>query len=427
MGSITPFLDNSRGQVRLELDWTSQAHSTKASIYRVVGGVASLIREGDLCLLSNGRACVYDTEAPLDTVMRYRTVAPINANGDFQDTVEEWLDTTNTGTIGSVTQSTDYFVPGRATASLRLSQTAIGSQATVRAVSEFMPATVGTSYTATAQLLIAANWVGGIGVQIFWYAGTSFISSTGALDNLWPAAGVWEADTVTGTAPATTTQMRIVVGMTGTPYPGLALYAGEVYVTEAASTVESADVILLGQGAGWWKDPLHPALNLRVQMDLDIACPVAPGLGFVGLGDRTRPPDATLLEIPDSAEGVSVWAKRKAKRSSLRIASSTFSDAEAVAALHSYGGPLLFQLPPEYGEPDFYAQYSELTSGRIATDQRVTVQVHAASYVVLRAPVGAAEGVLGTRYSDLLRFTTYAQATAASVTWLDALQGELAG
>jgi hypothetical protein len=40
-------------------------------------------------------------------------------------------------------------------------------------------------------------------------------------------------------------------------------------------------------------------------------------------------------------------------------------------------------------------------------------------------PVGPAEGVLGARYQDLDTFTTFAQATAASRTWIDALQGEL--
>lgn len=423
MGSITPFATPERGHVRLELDWTSHPHATKAFIYRVVGGVATLIREGDLCPLSNGKAVVYDTEAPLDTVMRYRTVAPINANGDMQDSVEEWTDTTNTGTIGTVTQTADFFVPGRSSYALRLVQAA--SQATIRACSEFIPATVGTTYTLNGQLMLPSNWTGGVGVQIFWFNGTSFLSSSGTLANLWPSIGAWEAYSVSGVAPATTTQMKIVAAMTGTPAKTLPMYVGEMYVTEAASTVDSPDLLLLGQGSGWWKDPLHPALNVRLQLDLNHACPVNSRIAFIGLGDQQRPADSALLEIPDSHDGIGVFGRRKSRRSSIRIVSATADDAAAVAALHSRGAPLLLQLPPDFGEPDSYGLYSELTTGRIATDQSVPTRIHAASYAVVRPPVGTPDGVAGTRYSDLNKYATFTAANAAGVTWIDACQGEL--
>lgn len=425
MGSITAFPTPERGHVRLEIDWSSHPHSTKCFVYRVQAGQAKLIREGDLLPLSNGRACVYDTEAPLDTLIRYRTVAPMNANGDMQDSVEEWLDTTNTGTIGTVTQSGDFFVPGRSNYSLKLAQ--VISSATLRAVSEFIPATVGTTYTATAQLMVPSVWTGGIGVQIFWYAGTTFLSASGSFGNLWPGAGIWEAATASGAAPATTTQMRVAVGITGTPpQSGPALYAGEVYVTEAASTVETADLLLPAAGTGWWKDPLHPANNVRLLFEVDEgSCPIDRAVAFLGIGDRQRPADSALLEVPDSPDGLGVYARRKSKRSSIRVASATYEDAAAIEALHASGAPLLLQLPPEYGEADFYALYADLTSGRVATDQRVTVQVHGASYAVSRPPVGTADGVAGTRYSDLTRFSTFAAANAAGVTWFDALQGEL--
>lgn len=424
MGSITAFAAPERGHVRLEVNWTSQAHSTKCFIYRVVNGTATLIREGDLALLSNGQLCVYDTEAPLDTIMRYRTVAPLNANGDMQLGVEEWTDTTNIGTVGTVTSSSDFFVPGRATRSLKVAQPS--SQAVIRAVSEFIPATAGTSYTLTGQMMVPTNWTGGIGVVFHWYNGTTFLSTSGAYDNQWPGVGVWEPDTLTATAPATTTNMRIVAGMQGTPPPDLALYVGEMYVTEANSTVETADLVLAGQGSGWWKDPLHPATAVRLLLDLDHhECPITAGVAFIGVGDRQRPSDSTLLEVPDSELGVGVFQRRKAKRSSIRVVSATFDDAERVAALHASGAPILLQLPPAFGEADAYGLYSELTTGRIATDQTVPIQVHAASYVPVRPSVGAPDGVAGTRYSDLTKYSTYAAATAAGVTWFDACQGEL--
>jgi hypothetical protein len=425
VGSITATPAPERGHVRLDVDWSSQAHSTKCFVYRVVNGITSLIREGDLALLSNGRLCVYDTEAPLDTVMRYRTVAPLNANGDMQLGVEEWTDTTNIGTVGTVTSTGDFFVPGRATRSLKLTQP--NSQAVVRAVSEFVPAVAGTSYTLTGQLMVASNWTGGVGVVIHWYNGTTFLSTSGSYGNLWPSVGGWEGYSLTATAPATTTNMRIVAGMQGTPPPNFPLYVGEMYVTQATSTVDTAaDLVLAGQGAGWWKDPLHPATAIRLLLDLDAQCPIASGVAFIGVGDRQRPADSNLLEIPGSERGIGVFARRKAKRSSIRIVSATFDDAERVAALHASGAPVLLQLPPAFGEADAYGLYSELTTGRIATDQTVQIQVHAASYVPVRPPVGAPDGVAGTRYSDLTKYSTYAAATAAAATWIDACQGKLA-
>jgi hypothetical protein len=86
---------------------------------------------------------------------------------------------------------------------------------------------------------------------------------------------------------------------------------------------------------------------------------------------------------------------------------------------------VLLQLPAAYLEADRYGLYAELNAGRVTADMRVPIQVHQSSYVDVGAPAGPAEGVLGARYQDLDLFATFAAATAASRTWIDALQGEL--
>jgi hypothetical protein len=41
-------------------------------------------------------------------------------------------------------------------------------------------------------------------------------------------------------------------------------------------------------------------------------------------------------------------------------------------------------------------------------------------------PVGTPEGTLRTRYVDLTKYATFAAATSAGATWLDAVRGNLA-
>jgi hypothetical protein len=58
-------------------------------------------------------------------------------------------------------------------------------------------------------------------------------------------------------------------------------------------------------------------------------------------------------------------------------------------------------------------------------DQRVLWRLLASEFSEVLAPVGPAEGTLRTRYVDLTKYVTYAAATSAAVTWLDALRGNL--
>lgn len=431
MGSITPFVEANKGRVRLEVDWTSHPTAVQAWLYRVrKDGTATLLRDGSPALLSHSKTIVYDVELPLDTPVRYRTTAPLNVNGSFETTVEEWVFAgANTATNGAVTRTTDYYLPGGGNAALRVVQNGSPAAATVRAASEYIPATVGTSYTASGYLMIPTAWAGGVAVELRWYNGTSLISTTPSTSNLWPAVGEWEFYTVTGTAPATTTQFRIAAILTGTPPTNIPMYVDELYATTPLSTAidAAADSILPSNGAGWWKDALHPATMVQLVIDPDMKnCDAPPGVAFIGVGDRSRPPDASLLEVPDQAAGIGLFTTRKARRSSVRVASNTYADADAVAALHASGAPVLLQLPAQYGEPEEFGLYGDVASGRIATDQSVPFQIHAASFSVVRPPIGPADGVLGTRYADLTKFDTFAQASAASVTWFDALQGELA-
>jgi hypothetical protein len=424
MGTVTPTVVPGEGYVRVEVNWADFTHNRRAWIYRTVGGVDTKLRDGDYTWLSNGIAVAYDHEAPLDTPLTYKSAIPLNYNGDFEAGVLEWLDTTNSGTIGTVTQSYDYWVAGTGAASLKLVPDGVNTAA--KAVSEFMPATVGTSYTLNARMMLSAAWSGGIRVQIQWYNGTSLVSTSQGVDDFTPFPGEWGTYTVTATAPATTTQMRVAVVATGTPPTSLALYADEVYATTAAATVTSATVVVPSDSSGWWTDPLHPATKVRLLIDLKqlLACGAPAGVAYLGVGpDRNRPADGAVMEVEGAPYPVATWGVRKAPKSTMRVATPTLADLAAVNALHASGAPLLLSMNAAYGEAQQYQLFGDLSEGRVNGDQREAWRIVYGDFSETLAPVGPPEGTLRTRYVDITKYATFAAATSAGATWLDVLRG----
>jgi hypothetical protein len=132
--------------------------------------------------------------------------------------------------------------------------------------------------------------------------------------------------------------------------------------------------------------------------------------------------------VPSQALGIGVFAHRKSSRRTVTVASGSITDADALRALHDQGGPLLLQLPAAYGVPEQYALCSTLQSSALGPDMRRQMEVHQTDVVHCQPPVGPNEGVLGARYRDLRKGgqqTTYAAATAASLTWQDGLKGNI--
>lgn len=415
MGSLTVVPNLVEGFFRIEANWQDVAHQRKCWIYRKVANAADstriALRDGDLVWLSNGVAVAFDHEAPLDTPLQYQSVLPLNVNGDFEDGVAEWLDTTNGGTIGVVTQSLDYYVPNTGQASLQLVS---NGGAAAKAVSEFIPATAGTVYTLTGRLMVDSFWTGGIRLQIQWFNGTTPLSNTQGADDFSAYPGNWGSYSALGAAPATTTQCKIAAVITGTPPPTMRLFADELYLTVAASTITGAPVVMPSNGGGWWTDPLHPWSKVRLQLDLDDPdlCGASSGIVYLGMSDETFPADSALLEVNDAPNAVGTWNQRKSGRQTVRVATQTPADIAAVKALHAPGAPLLFQVDQRYGEPEHYGLHGELAVGRIHGEQAVPWRVAQASFGKLAAPVGPAQGTLRSRYADITRFDTFADAMA---------------
>lgn len=430
MGSVTPTVVPVEGYVRVEVNWQDFTHNRRVWIYRSINGngVDTLLRDGSYGWLSNGIAVAYDHEAPLDTPMTYKSTIPLNWNGDFETGVLEWQDTSNGGTAGgTVTQSFDYWVPGTGAAALKL--TPNGSTAIVKAVSEFIPATAAQSYTLTGRIMLSDYWTGGVGVQIQWYNGATPLTTVGALNDVTPFPGVFGTYGFSATAPATTTQMRLVVGFQGTPPSTIALYADEVYASTTGTTVQSSTVVVPSDSSGWWTDPLHPATKVRLLIDLKqlLACGAPAGVAYLGVGpDKTRPADAVSMAVEGAPYPVATWGLRKAPKSNMRVATPTLADLARVTALHASGAPLLLSMNAQYGESLQYQLFGDLTEGRINGDQREQWKIIYGDFSETLPSIGTPEGTLRTRYVDLTKYATFGAATAASVTWLDALRGNLA-
>jgi hypothetical protein len=430
LSSLNAFLSPGRGYVRLEGDFTTPVgNSLEAKVWRNVGGVLTPIRDGWPAALSHSKFVIYDTEQPMDTLMSYRAFNPLNVDGGFEATVDAWDLAHNTenssgGQWSAITRTTDFYVPGTGVAALK--GVPVGNVATLVLVSEEFPITAGTSVTATGKIMADSVFGGGLGIHIRWYtAAHGFNGTSGAADDLWPSPGEWGTYSQTGTAPASTAFARFGLVISGTPPASLSVYLDEMYASVATSTVDSAQLTFLSGGNGWWKDPLHPATMLQLLIDLQARGCGMDGVALLNVGDRQRPADSSLLEVPDAERGAAIFSKRKARRSSMNVGTLSVAAADKVTALHASGAPLLSQLPARLQETDVYGLYADLGQGRVTGNMQVPIRVHAASYIDVGAPVGPAEGVLGGRYQDLDVFTTFAQATAASRTWVDALQGEL--
>lgn len=408
MGTITPVVVPGEGYVRVEVNWADFPHTRKCWIHRRVAGVSTRVREGNAVPLSGGIAVAFDHEAPLDTPLTYRSLIALNANGDMEDGVAEWQDTTNGGTVGTVSQSKDYYVSGEGLASLKLVPS---GAATSKAVSEFIPATAGQSYTIQGRLMVPDYWVGGIGVQIQWYNGLTPLTTVGAANDFSPYPGSWATTYgFSAAAPATTTQCKIVAAITGTPPTTLPLYADEMYLTTTGTTITAAsDVVIPSDGTGWWTDPLHPATKTRLVVDLRSGdCLTLSSVVFCGVSEETFPADSGATEVNDAANPVGTWSARKSGRQSITVGTLTLADRDQLRALHATGAPLFLQLPPAYGEADSYGLYGDLPEGRLARDQRRPFRVITVAFTKMGAPIGPAEGTWRTRFVDLDRYATFA-------------------
>lgn len=208
------------------------------------------------------------------------------------------------------------------------------------------------------------------------------------------------------------------------------------YRTEALSgssaTATSTEVILQAGGSIWLRDPLYPANNRRITLGTNAPLPeCVPGEGvyFRGMDDEGFAAQTVNTAVNARSTPVPQIYVRASRTSGLNLICRTFADRDLMLALLSNGTVLLLDLPPKYGYDRRYISVSDVGASRASRNFARQWTLMALPYVVVDSPPGMGFGVLGTRWIDLCAnsggvYNTYADATAAGITWERLLYGQ---
>jgi hypothetical protein len=426
VSTITATADNTKSQVRLDLDFSDIA-APYAYVQRVdaVSGAATLVRGHGTSTTISGlayapmqagyRAVLYDTEMPLDTAFYYTVTAPsvtLNATSTFAAGYSEpWTPTSSTvsARVNSLRNGSYY-----------LGVTADGA-ATPAIRGEAIPATPGATFTFTVNASASTSTSALIGFLFRDSTGTILSSLNSTVTILTQATF-----TTVQTAPANTAFVQPYVQMNGTPAAGTLLRIFSAAVTNAAGSATSGGVVVPSLGACWLKDPLRPGSNVRVDFAFDPnpACTPTEGVFFQSMDTEQRGANAVTFNVNNQAQPLVVSKTRSSITSALTLVSRTFADRDRLNTALSYGSPLLFQVPDEYGIPDQYLSVGTTTVTRILPDHRFPIRVFQLPYAAVSAPGGPMQGTVGARWQDTCnRYATWNAITSAGLTWTQVLDG----
>src|SRR5262245_55772106 len=184
--------------------------------------------------------------------------------------------------------------------------------------------------------------------------------------------------------------------------------------------------VLASGGNLWLKAPLRPWADQRIVLNVpqEPDCVPESALFFQAMDTEARDSRTQVQVVNNRKNPISMARLRAGISSILSIISRRFVDRDNVIALNADGDPLFFEGPADYGIPDQYMSVANYTVGRLSTDHRRQWRAHAMTYVEVDRPAGLAAGVLGARWDDMCqRYATFGAATAAGVTWTEAMLG----
>lgn len=252
------------------------------------------------------------------------------------------------------------------------------------------------------------NFVAGPGTQTSADVYRSTTSSTGPWVFLQTVPLLAEAAVVfdTGAALGTNIWYRVVGN------PG----AREVFLGPAQLEQTSAVFV---------KDPVRPWADLEFdfctgpQGHAGCGTP-SPELVWVGFADEDAEADTSLLPITGSETPAVTFARRKDHTGSFQILTRTLAAKDAVYDLFTYGGPIMLQLPPVYGQGDIYVQPGTIKRARLGDDQRRPYRLITVPYTVVDAPVGPKQGTACANWCAITdAYPTFGDMVAAGGTWSD--------
>lgn len=438
--SITALPQPIQGNVLIQVNWSATPAATYARVLRVeADGTKTAVRTntstdstGEYMELSAGMGIWYDTEAPFDVALTYCTDA-IDASGNpviagfpqlaydgFEFGVAAW-----SPVGGTFAQSSTRAVAGLNSGLLTVVGTP--SQTYVRntvAVTQSLPVLM------NMWLICIAGMTGQIGMSIDWYDSLgSYIStsSNGTSSNL--PANLWTFFTFNATAPVNAVQAQW--GFTiGSPTAGQQVLVDQAYLfantTNTGAT--STEIILASSGRLWLRDGIFPAGNLPIALTPPPSLPECiPGEGifFLTMGDRNLGVQSTNWTVNNSSTPISLQQVRAAPTSSLNLALRSFGDYDALKALAAEGSTLLLSVPDKYGYEGGYVAVGDVTVARVSRKYQQQWQLASLPYATSSRPGGLSYGTLGTRWIDLCSvYPTFADATAAGITWQRILLGQ---
>lgn len=147
-------------------------------------------------------------------------------------------------------------------------------------------------------------------------------------------------------------------------------------------------------------------------------------LAWVGFRDKSRAMDAGLFPVLDDERPSDVFARRKDITTEIRFLSRSLSTITSVYELFTAGGPILVQVPTEYGmnapygQRDRYYQPEDLREAYLSQDQRKVYRLWSAPAVSVDSPIGEPQGTDTTNWCALQdSYPTFAHLTATGLTW----------
>jgi hypothetical protein len=156
-----------------------------------------------------------------------------------------------------------------------------------------------------------------------------------------------------------------------------------------------------------------------------------PLLAWVGFQDRNREDDAGLFPVLDKERPADVYARRKDLTTGFSFLSRTLDAIKLVYELFTAGGPLLVQVPAQYGmnapygQRDRYYQPAVLREQYLSRDQRLTARLWSVPATTVDAPIGQPQGTDTANWCALSdSYRTYADFTATGFSWAQVATGQ---
>ncbi len=195
----------------------------------------------------------------------------------------------------------------------------------------------------------------------------------------------------------------------------------------------SAETAIPAAGQVWLKDPLRPWADIAFDFcdvvssgHVEGCTSPDPEFVWAGLGRGVWQADAGLFPILNSETPADVWARQKFETNTMRFFTRTLDAIDRVYDLFTAGGPLLLQLPDEYGWHDHYVQPGDVSRDYISRDQRRPDRLWEVPITVVDRPLGPAQGTTCANWCAVRdTFPTYGDLAGAGGTFEDLLAGDV--